>query len=88
MVVGGKRLSPECRSLPILFQLRLAEMTILGILKLAGGCLLPPQPPEKGESRAGTPQTRFGGSCTPPSGQMHPPWLSFGSPCVLPASPP
>lgn len=34
-------------------------MTILGILKLAGGCLLPPQPPEKGESWAGTPQTRL-----------------------------
>lgn len=41
-------------------------MTILGVLKLAGGCLVPCSQWRK-----------FGGPCTLPSGQVQQPWLSF-----------
>ncbi|NWR54734.1 KSR2 Kinase, partial [Bucorvus abyssinicus] len=44
----GKWFSPQCESLLFLFQPRLAEMTILSILKLAGGCLVPRSPWRKG----------------------------------------
>lgn len=41
-------------------------MTILGVLKLAGGCPVPCSQWRK-----------FGGPCTLPSGQVQQPWLSF-----------